>query len=75
MSKILLSTIVNALCLNKTTKKTNHKQMNRSADIFFNNPFLHCHPTTATTMNGRLERQIGRQPFIDHHLQQTRSLA
>ena len=35
MSKITFSVIVYAPCLNKTTIKTNKKQMNSSADTFF----------------------------------------
>ena len=35
ISKITISVIVYAPCLNKTTKKTNKKQMNSSADTFF----------------------------------------
>ena len=35
MSKITLSVIVYAPCLNKTTKKSNKKQMISSADTFF----------------------------------------
>ena len=35
ISKITLSVIVYAPCLNKTPVKTNKKQMNSSADVFF----------------------------------------
>ena len=37
MSNIPLSVIVYACCLNKTTTKTNKKQMKSSADTFFLN--------------------------------------
>ena len=41
MSKIALSVIVYAPCLNNTTIKTNKKQMNSSADTYFNDPLSH----------------------------------
>ena len=44
MSKITLSVIVYAPCLNKTTIKSNKKQMNSSADTFTFHP-LSGHPT------------------------------